>query len=72
MTTFEFENRGLRFTTPSILGDVWWLILDAECEIWRSWLRTQKAVLILRNKPGGISFTPSETGSELWFSAGFL
>lgn len=42
MTTFEFENRGLRVTTSSILGDVWWLILDTECGVWRSLLETQK------------------------------
>ncbi|XP_031216178.1 uncharacterized protein LOC116083532 [Mastomys coucha] len=71
MTTFESENRGLRFTTSSILGDVWWLILDTECGGWRSWLGIQKAVLVLRNKPGGISFIPSETESKLWFSAAF-
>lgn len=71
MTTLEFENRGLRVTTSSILGDVWWLILDTECGVWRSWLGTQKAVLVLRNKPKGISFMPSETGSKLWFSAAF-
>lgn len=72
MTTFEFENRGLRFITSSILGDAWWLILDTECGGMEKLARNPKqAVLILRNKPGGISFVPSETGSKLWFSAAF-
>lgn len=72
--TFEFENRGLRLTTSSIWGwgDTWWLNLNTVYGVGRSWLGTQKAVLLLKNKPEGISLMSSGTGRKLWFSAASL
>lgn len=73
MIIFEFENRGLRFIIFSILGDVWWLILDIECGGMEKLVRNlKKVVFIFRNKFGGIFFVFLEIGSKLWFSVVFL
>lgn len=42
------------------------------CGVERSWLGTEKAVFMTKNKPEGISLMSLETGNQLWFSAAFL